>query len=231
MGWQTPHVMGWACRGSMSNRRTFPSISQPLPQGTIHLHSIFTPLHMFPFQPRIIFYHQITVAIRWSRCDSEQSAHPPLSLLPGILLPLPPAASRLREGRELGQMPGGEETPQPATSSSWDQTTPGSKCLDAGRQQLPNSSDTHQAVQGNLWGALSKCGPPEAMPELSICSPLLHHSTLSPFYIKCTGLAPEMSQPSESSKVAGTRGALARRWPGKTCLCHCKPEQHRQAPP
>lgn len=58
--------------GTMSNRRTFPSISQSPPQGTIHLHSIFTPLHMFPFQPRIIFYHQITAAIRWRRCDSEQ---------------------------------------------------------------------------------------------------------------------------------------------------------------
>lgn len=81
--------------GSMSNRRTFPSISQPPPQGTIHLHSIFTPLHMFPFQPRIIFYHQITVVIRWSRCDSERSVCPPLFPPPpaAFLLPPPPPAS------------------------------------------------------------------------------------------------------------------------------------------
>lgn len=81
--------------GSMSNRRTFPSISQPPPQGTIHLHSIFTPLHMFPFQPRIIFYHQITAVIRWSRCDSERSVCPPLFPPPpaAFLLPPPPPAS------------------------------------------------------------------------------------------------------------------------------------------
>lgn len=95
-GWWAPHAAGRAqrgeaggagpCLGSMSNRRTFPSISQPPPQGTIHLHSIFTPLHMFPFQPRIIFYHQITVVIRWSRCDSEQSAHPLLSPFPSTIL-------------------------------------------------------------------------------------------------------------------------------------------------
>lgn len=97
--------------GRVSHRRTLPSISQPPPRGTIHLHSIFTPLHMFPFQPRIIFYHQITAAIRWSRCDSEQSSRPPLS--PPALLASPPLPPSLLAAHRQGviQMSGGLETP------------------------------------------------------------------------------------------------------------------------
>lgn len=98
--------------GSMSHRRTFPSISQPPPQGTIHLHSIFTPLHMFPFQPRIIFYHQITVVIRWSRCDSEQSVCPPLFPPPSAAFLLPPPPQPPARSRQGGtQMSGREERP------------------------------------------------------------------------------------------------------------------------
>lgn len=97
--------------GTVSHRRTLPSISQPPPRGTIHLHSIFTPLHMFPFQPRIIFYHQITAAIRWSRCDSEQSSRPPLS--PPALLASPQFPPSLLAAHRQGviQMSGGSETP------------------------------------------------------------------------------------------------------------------------
>lgn len=55
----------------MSNRRTFACASQQhQPWGTIHLHPIFSRIHMFPFQQRIICYHQITVLIRWTGCDS-----------------------------------------------------------------------------------------------------------------------------------------------------------------
>lgn len=115
--------------GTVSHRRTLPSISQPPPQGTIHLHSIFTPLHMFPFQPRIIFYHQITAAIRWSRCDSEQSSRPPLSPPgPARLPPVPPQppgcaqaggysnVRGLRDPRRADLL--AENKPQP-TASAW----------------------------------------------------------------------------------------------------------------
>lgn len=120
--------------GSMSNRRTFPSISQPPPQGTIHLHSIFTPLHMFPFQPRIIFYHQITVVIRWSRCDSEQSVCPPLFPPPPaafLLPPAPPASCPEQAGWDPNvrgeDRPPLQPDPQPVADS---------ECLGGGRLQV-----------------------------------------------------------------------------------------------
>lgn len=115
--------------GTVSHRRTLPSISQPPPRGTIHLHSIFTPLHMFPFQPRIIFYHQITAAIRWSRCDSEQSSRPPLSPPgPARLPPVPPQPPGCAQAGGYSNVRGlgdprradllAENKPQP-TASAW----------------------------------------------------------------------------------------------------------------
>lgn len=149
--------------GSMSNRRTFPSISQPPPQGTIHLHSIFTPLHMFPFQPRIIFYHQITVAIRWSRCDSEQSARPPLSSFPSIPPPsATPSLLALSRRWGLSKCQEVRRDPLAAGFTGWDQTAAGGEGLGAGRQQLPRSSGAHQAVWENLRGALPRHGTPPA---------------------------------------------------------------------
>lgn len=115
--------------GTMSNRRTFPSISQSRPRGTIHLHSIFTPLHMFPFQPRIIFYHQITAAIRWRSCDSEQRAA-------AALLHLPQSLSA------WGFIP------PPHGHHSWDQTTATGAQWGCGGTWVAQAGDTWPRHQG-----------------------------------------------------------------------------------
>lgn len=180
--------------GSMSNRRTFPSISQPPPQGTIHLHSIFTPLHVFPFQPRIIFYHQITVAIRWSRCDSEQSVCPPLFPPPPAALLLPPPP---RAGRVVSKRQGVRRDAPAAGFAGWVLPVAGCECLAGGRVQVAIES-------GKTCGGLLWCGTlPAARAQHPLPTALLQH----PDSLRAPS-APAWHQRGDTGEAAGTQGAL-----------------------
>lgn len=186
----------------MSNRRTFPSISQPPPQGTIHLRSIFTPLHMFPFQPRIIFYHQITVVIRWSRCDSEQNAHPLLSPFPSIVL-----SSQLRASWELSKCQGMRRNTSPAAGfAGWDQSVADSECLGAGQVAAATQPGCPPSWLGKLaeylavaCNLLAAVPAPSMAPHCPAAAPWLCHQT------QCPIPAPAVLLPSDTSEGAGTR--------------------------